>query len=191
MRALVRRFDRFLRAAYGIFEFTADGEGLLRLRVRGAPHTLFLPDGIIAKGEPVLELHLWNEHVPPLPPTGPDLAWAARVRRMLDFSFGAVARQMTWDPRLGEVRAVGGVTVLLSPGDPRGGTRLMERLGFMVLPYRNVLGRFGEFWENLYSWGLMWTFNAASLRRRSLFRLRRGEVWMSRGEFLRRYGFSA
>jgi hypothetical protein len=58
-----------------------------------------------------------------------------------------------------------------------------------VFPYRGPLARFGEFWENLYTWGLMWTFNAASLRHRSLLRLRRAEVWMSAAELLARYGY--
>lgn len=34
----------------------------------------------------------------------------------------------------------------------------------------------------------MWTFNAVSLRRRRLIRLRRAEIWISFDEFLRRYG---
>lgn len=63
----------------------------------------------------------------------------------------------------------------------------MRRLGFMVLPYHSPLGRFGEFWENFYTWMIIWAFNAASLRHRHLHRLRRSEVWMSVDEFLRRY----
>jgi len=54
-----------------------------------------------------------------------------------------------------------------------------------VFPYRSPLGRFGEFWENLYARWLMWAFNAASLRHRRLLRLRRDEVWASADAFLK------
>jgi hypothetical protein len=62
------------------------------------------------------------------------------------------------------------------------------RLGFVVRPCRNRLGRFGEFWENFYTWFLMWTFNPASLRGRSLPGLRRMEMWMAAEDFMQRFG---
>ncbi|UCC64000.1 MAG: hypothetical protein JSV36_02770 [Anaerolineae bacterium] len=95
---------------------------------------------------------------------------------------------MRHDPRLARVRAVGGASALFSPAERPGGVRLMQRLGFTVMPYHSPLGRFGEFWENFYSWWMMWTFNAVSLRYRRLIRLRRTEIWMSTQEFLDRYG---
>lgn len=63
----------------------------------------------------------------------------------------------------------------------------MQRLGFSIMPYHKPLGRFGEFCENFYSWGLMWTFNPPSWRRRELFNLRRTGVWMSREDFVGRF----
>jgi hypothetical protein len=188
MRAVIRRFDAFLRWAYGVFEFTDDADCVLRLQLTKAHRTLDLPGRIIHPGEPVLGLHLWNEHLPPLPRDGPDLAWAIRMQRIFVRSLHAVAEQMTRDVRLSAVRAVGGVTVLLSPAGHPGGVRLMERLGFAVVPYHSPLGRFGEFWENFYAWWIMWTFNAVSLRYRQLVHLQRLEVWMSADEFLSRYG---
>jgi hypothetical protein len=188
MRALVRHFDALLRWVYGVFEFCDDEDAILRLQVTRAPHALPLGGHAADAGEPVLALHLWNEHLPALPTAGPDLAWAARARRLLIWSLRAVARQMRHDPRLAGVRAVGGVTVLLSPAERPGGARLMQRLGFAVVPYYNPLGRFGEFWEDFYSWWIMWAFNAVSLRHRRLVHLRRVEVWMSAEEFLNRYG---
>jgi hypothetical protein len=103
-------------------------------------------------------------------------------------SYRAAARWLADQPRMADVRAVGGVTALIAPDGGGGSVRLMQRLGFEVLPYRNPLGRFGEFWENLYTWWLMWAYNAASLRHRRLLRLRRTEFWMSARAFLERYG---
>ncbi|MCX7682286.1 MAG: hypothetical protein N2508_10065 [Anaerolineae bacterium] len=184
MRTLIRHFDRLLRHVLGVVEFCDDPEGLLRVRMTAAAYEVHLPDRTVPAGAPVLELHLWNEHVPPLSPAGPDLAWAARSRRMLIASLRSLAHQMETEAWLSKVQAIEGVTVLVSLG----GEGFFKRLGFMILPYRNPLGRFGEFWENLYTWMIMWTFNQASLRQRHLLHLRRNAIWMSREEFLRRYG---
>ena len=162
-------------------------DGLLRVRLTRAAHAVVLAGHTLPKGAPVLELHLWNEHVPPLPERGPDLAWAAQVRRRLVASFCALGRAMVRDTRFADVQAVGGITVLCFTGDGRREARLFERLGFAVRPYRGPLGRFGEFWENLYTWAIMWAYNAATLRRRRLLGLRRGEIWMTADEFRRRY----
>jgi hypothetical protein len=189
MRILIRGLDRLIRWTNGVFEFCDEEPCLLRLQWARAPHDLHLSDGTQARaGDPVLKLHLWNERVPPLGPAGSDLAWAANVRRRLVYSLQAAARWLAGQPGRADVRAIGGATVLVSSGDERGGLRLMGRLGFDVFPYRGPLGRFGEYWENLYTWGLMWTFNQASLRHRSLLRLRRTEVWMSVDKLLAGFG---
>lgn len=188
MRAAIRGLDRLLRRAYGVFEFCDEPECILRLRLTRMPRPMSLPGGVIGKGEPVLELHLWNERLPLPPVEGPDLAWAIRIGRMWIRSLHCAGRYMRRAPYLGGVRAVGGVTALLFAGDHAGGVRLMERLGFTVVPHRNPLGRFGEFWQNLYSWWLMWAFNPASIRGRSFTRLRQAEIWMTAEDFLGRYG---
>jgi hypothetical protein len=139
----------------------------------------------------VLELHLWNEHIPAIPPEGPDLVWASRTRRLFINSLYAIGQQIGIDPRLAGIKAVGGVSVLLSAGDRYSGERMIHRLGFEVFPYHNRLGRFGIFWENLYSWWLMWAFNPVSLNHRQLMRLQRVEFWMLASEFQLRYGESS
>ena len=188
MKRLIRHFDQFLRRALGILEFSDDPECLLRVRVTQVAHSLSLPDGQVPSGAPVVELHLWNEHVPRLPPAGPDVGWAVQTQRRLVASFRAMARQMRRDPRLADVKAVCGITVLFFPGEGSGGEKLFKHLGFTVRPCHNPLGRLGEFFENLYTWCIMWTFNAVSLRQRRLLRLRRSEIWMLTDQFLRRYG---
>jgi hypothetical protein len=188
MRALIGSLDAALRQAQGVFEFCDDKECLFRLQLTRSRRDLLLCQGALPKGSAVLELHLWNEHIPALPPAGPDLVWASRTRRLFVNSLHAVGQQIGIDSRLANVQAVGGVSVLLSAGDRFSGDRMIHRLGFEVLPYHNRLGRFGEFWENLYSWGLMWAFTPVSLNHRQLLRLRRVEFWMSAGEFQLRYG---
>jgi len=188
MRALVRWFDAIVRRVEGVFEFCHQEDCILRLQLSRARRVIDLPGFNIPEGSLVLFLHLWNERLPTFPSGGADLAWANLARRKFVASLRAVAAEIRGNPRFSEVQAIGGVTVLIDLPGESGPVRLMERLGFKIFPVHNPLGRFGEFWENLYTWALMWTFNPGTLRRRSLFRLKRVEIWISKEEFLRRYG---
>lgn len=188
MRALVRRFDAVIRRIEGVFEFCHQQDCILRLQLGRARRAIELPEIKLNLGSSVLFLHLWNERLPPFPPGGADLAWANLARHKFLSSLRAVAAEIRRNPCLSEVQAIGGVTVLIDLPGASGSAKLMERLGFRVFPVRNPLGRFGEFWENFYTWALMWTYNPGTLRGRNLFRLKRVEIWISREEFLRRYG---
>lgn len=190
MKSIIRLFDRFLRRAQGIFEFWDDPDCMFRARIARAPHTIHLPKGRVPAGAKVLEMHLWNEHVPHIPPGGPSLALAVQGRRMMVSSLRRLASEIQQNPSLADVQAVGAVTVLFTLGDGSGGEKLLTRLGFTTSPYHSPLRWFGEFWENLYTWSLMWAYNAASLRHRRLLSLHRTEVWIERDEFLHRYGGS-
>jgi len=187
MKRLIRCFDAFLRWAYGVFEFCVEPGCLLRVRRTTLAHPMTLAGQTLPAGTPMVELHLWNEHLPPLPPEGPTLAWAVQTYRRLAKSFRALARHLLSDPRLADARLIGGVTVLPLAGAHAGGVKLFDQLGFTICPYRSPLGRFGEFWENLYTWGVMWAFNSPTLAGRGLLRLRRSEIWMTTDELLHHY----
>jgi len=187
LRLLIRAFDAWLSRTLGVFEFCEDPECLLRLQLARASHDLCLPGGTVQAGEHVLLLHLLNERIAPIPPQGPDLSWAMPMQRRFVYSLRRVARYIQQSPQLADVCAVGGVTVLAGPGNS-GGSHMLQRLGFTLIPYHRPLGAFGEFWENFYTWLLMWAYNPASLRYRGLCRLKRAEIWMPAEAFLRRYG---
>jgi hypothetical protein len=187
MRRIVRAFDRFLCRRQGVFVFWNDPDCLFRAQVTRASCPIVLPGTEIPVGAKVLGLHFWNEHMPQIPPEGPNLALAVRGSRMIISTFRALAREMHHDPRMDGVQALGGATVLFAAGDGSSGEKLFTRLGFTVFPHRNSLGRFGEFGENFYTWALMWAYNSVSLRQRQLGALHRTESWITSGEFLRRY----
>jgi hypothetical protein len=136
----------------------------------------------------VLELHFWNEHMPPIPGDGPVIGPAVKLRRRVAYSAHHLALAVKDDPRLAGVEAVGGVTPLFTPGDNSAAEGIFLRLGFTVTPHRNPMGRFMEFWEELYGWLLMWAFTPENQKLRSLRGLRRGDFWMSAEDFLRLYG---
>jgi hypothetical protein len=188
VRAVIRRFDSWLSDMQGVEPFTDDPHCILRVQVGVAPHTLILPDETVPGGAHVLMLHAWNEHMPSTHPKGPSLAYGSRLHRLMITSFRSVAQHILSTPSLHIIRAVGGVTAHVSPEKGRGGRVLLERLGFSVFPYHRPLGAFGEFWENFYTWWLIWTYNPASLRHRRLWELHRAEFWMTKARFLEQYG---
>ncbi len=189
MRAVIKLLDHIIRRLTGVIEYSHDPECIFRVQFAPAPHPIFLSDGThVPAGAPILFLHLWNEHILPMPPAGPDLAWALQTERQLRRSLRWLAEWMAQTPACEAVQAIGGITVLISPAGQDGSEHLLRRLGFEIFPWHHPLGRFAEFWENLYTWALMWTFNPASLRGRRLLELERKEFWASRQDFLARHG---
>ncbi len=180
MRYIIRLFDRLLRRLQGVFVYWDDPDCMFRVSHGEAPHPISLPDGEIPAGAKVLYLHFWNEHMPHIPPEGPNVRLALHGVRMLRDSFRVLAHQVRLNPLLAGVQAVGTpAAALVYPDAGPGGEKLMERLGFTCFPYRHPLGRFGEFWENFYTWAIIWTYNEKTLQGRRLTRMKRFEFWMS------------
>jgi hypothetical protein len=188
LRGIIRRFDDWLSARAGVAPFTDDPRVILRVQTGKAAHDLELPDGTICAGAKVLLIHLWNERMPLIPDGGADLAYGIKLQRLTINSYRAIARHLQAEPGLRDVQAVGGVSALASLREGDGGRAMFEQMGFMVLPYQQPMGAFGEFWENFYAWWLMWTYNPGSVRHRPLWRLQRTEFWMTQEAFLQKYG---
>lgn len=185
IRRAIRALDHTLTRRMGTLELWDDPDRVFHGTVAEVGRPLDLGDRTLPAGSTVLELHLLNDEMPEIPPEGPDLAWASLAQRRLFRSLQAIARRLETDDRLASVEAVGGVTVLFSnhPDDEN----LLHRMGFTVRTYGGA-GRFRTFWENVYSWMLMWTYNPGTLRSRSFRSLRRTEAWISREDFLDRFG---
>ena len=186
-RFFLRKLDDLLRRSINVFEFNHNPDCLLRLQLTPAWHSLHLPNLTLETGDPVLLIHLWNERLPPFSPENSDLSWARCILHRFKYSLYLVADYLLENPQLSEVRAVGGETIILTAGLHAAGLHFVQSLGFTVIPYSSRLGFFGEFWENFYSWLLIWAYNPASLPRRSIFSLHRSEMWMSRDDFIRRF----
>jgi len=190
-RSVISRFDYFLRRLYGIREFTPEDDCIVRIAFRKSARELTLSDGTkILKGETIGELHFWNERIPPMPKDGPDLAWGLEFHRLMRRSLIELARYIESAPEWEEVRAFKGETAVDSPEGVKQATELIGRLGFDLLPLGRSISRLKpllEFWENIYLWGLIWTFNPASLKGKRLVDLQRCQIWISRRRLLERY----
>lgn len=187
-RYVLRNFDDWLSRQYRIQVFTQDSLCVFRIQFSHVPHPLELPDGMIASGAQALLIHWWNERASLIPPQGPTIAWALDTSQRMRHSLRLIAQYIQANSTCDKVRAVGGITAHVSLRKVDGGKAMLEHLGFSVIPYYRPLGAFGEFWENFYTWWVMWTFNPVSIHRRSMFNLQRTEFWMSRQAFLERYG---
>lgn len=192
IRSAIRAFDALLRRCYGIQEFSQKEECLLRIAIGRSRTDVMLSDGTrVRRGEPIGELHFWNERIPPMPDGGPDLAWAFAFERRLARSLVELAAEVESNPRLRGLKAFRGVTSFGSQDGLHQVARLAEQWGFELVDQqkpRGIFRRFASFWENLYTWWIIWAFNPASLKGKSLWRLQRGQLWISRETLLRRYG---
>ncbi|MGZ6347462.1 MAG: YkoP family protein [Anaerolineales bacterium] len=188
LRVVLRDFDDWLSRQYSVKEFSQDPKCVLRIQVCPIRHSVDLPDGTIMEGSQTLMIHWWNQRASIIPAEGPTLAWALETSRSMRYSLRLIARYLQDNSACQEIQAVGGITAHVVMGKADGGKVMLEHLGFMVIPYHRPFGAFGEFWGNFFTWWLMWTYNPASTRRRSMFNLQRTEFWTSRRSFIDKYG---
>jgi len=190
LRAMVRGLDLLLQRQGHVQEFTQDEGCIFRIALTTYRQDIELSDGTkVRAGDRMCELHLWNEHIPPMPPDGPDLRWGVRFYRLGVKSLSSLAAYVN-KGELEEIVALGGQIALLEKDNPPVLAGAAAHLGFDVVNLTAQAGRWGRFthfWENVYSWALMWTFNPGSLRGKRFLRLKRYRLWMSRRTLLERY----
>lgn len=184
LRVIVKRFDQYLRRKLGVIEFWNHEDALIRISFSVSDRPLPLADRIAPPGQHTVEIHFWNEHVPSQSAARSPMAWAARGATMLKRSFRKLAEHLVEDPAYAHIQLIGGVTPLVFSGNHGGGDKVWRRLGFTMSPGSHKLGRFGEFWENVYTWIIMWTFNPDATAKQNPLTMRRAEFWTDRESFI-------
>lgn len=133
-----------------------------------------LSDGTeIRRGDRVCQLHISNQILVRIVGQGP---W--RAQSAMEDDLRALAASMRYGDFSEDVRAVFGVTVLARAG---------TRLGFTLYPCRRTLK---AFLDRIYRQGLLALYCPQGARRLSIGRTASSwpdELWMSRGELMRRY----
>jgi hypothetical protein len=162
------------------------------MAISQASGNVHLIDGSnVRRGAEVLELHLWNEHLPSLPSFGGGLGRASALRRQIGVSLCQLADHIGSEPSLDGVEALRARTAFVARNRMRKLLRIARAYGFDTAtssaagPFRKRLHDFGE---NFFVWALAWTFNPAARGRRLL--RPRCELWVSREAFMARYGQS-
>ncbi|HZS82189.1 MAG TPA: hypothetical protein VFA50_04930 [Stellaceae bacterium] len=189
LRRLVGRLDSVSRWGHGIFEFSRDPRCILRVAVKRADKTVVLEGGIVvAAGEPIAELHLWNEHVPAL--TGVhSLAWVAEIRRRLHFSLRELATAFEREERLRAAHAVRARPTLFPGQSAAKLMRVLAASSFEPVPFedRGAARRWQRRIDDCWLFALAWAFNPRSVRGRPP-RKERYECWISTPMLLAKFG---
>lgn len=187
VRALIRGIDKKRRKQMGIFEFNGQNGCIFRARIRPVAEMPFIPKEIGLIGAKVLDLHLWNEQVPPMPPGGPDLVYAKKLVHLATDSFRMLAEFVVRDPRAAQVAVVSGLTSMLFSGNIRAGKNIFSRLGLQLAEYRPSADPGRRFLDDLYAWMLMWTYNPLILRARKPLKIDWYAFWISRDALVKQF----
>ncbi len=191
-RRLVRALDAWLRHRQGIFVFSEDPDCIFRLSLTSARAPMAFADGTaVAPGDPLLVIHFWNERLPRVPAGGPDLHWARTMHRQSVASLRLLAGWLQQRPDLTGVRACGADAAGFLTSSALDTGAVFPRLGFEIQrPHARAgpWGRFVEFWQNVFSWLLVWAYNPSTLRGKAPWTLERFGLWISRPTLLARYG---
>jgi hypothetical protein len=190
LRRAILQLDDHLSHQHHVREFTTDQRCMLRYAPLASPTSVRLSDGVrIRPGELVLDLHLWNPHIPPVPEGGPNLAWARRTRARFHHSLEELARVVAEDPDLRQARACRARMNCVGQGySGESLSHLIERFGFEDVDEgrASMQERIHNAFENILIAALIWTHNPEAVRPDKLLRKRRS-VWMSRERLLQRY----
>lgn len=183
--------DRWLCRRFGIYEYSSRGDCLFRAELGRAEQTVRLSDGVRVRiGDPLLELHLWNEHVPPMG-RRPSVAWGRRTARVMDASLRELARYLSQSPEARSVVALRAQMRLRTDRQSAQLASIFRRFGFEAVPQSPAErpGPLRQFGENFLVALLMLAANPISLRS-GLLRRNCARVIISREAFLRRFGRS-
>lgn len=188
VRTFIRWIDRMLRRHYRVQIYSDHPDCLLRFSPGSSDVDMMLSDGTsIRAGDPLLDLHLWNErlasHVLPLD----DLARGRALLRYLRTSLRLLNEWVMLSSSQGSSKAVRAEFGMFS--DMRQAEAILGRMGFDIVLKDNPGLRIWRrtFWENLFSMALMWAFNPQFAHTRRLHQLARGRMWMSLAELNRRF----
>jgi len=185
--------DHWLRERQGIYEYTDHAECLFRIERARATHSFTLSDGTgVRPGDPLIELHLWNEHIPVMGRRGPTLAWGRRTLRALDTSLHELARFLHRREEYADIAAFYGNMCLGTAAQCEQLARIMAQYGFEVLSNRKgaLPGALHRLGENLLIVMLALATNPATLRT-ALLRRYRERLILSRATLEGLYGPAA
>lgn len=185
------KLDDVLRRNNHVREYCGDPRCVFRMQIDEAGLDVVLADGArIGRADKVVNLHLWNEHVPVIPPEGPTIAWGRRMGSSMDFSLRQLAALFADQTEFDRVTAIRFKTAVATASRTGQLLRIMHHFGFETVP----VSESGSWRQQLHEWGenilallLLMAVNPESARL-SVLRRVRSQVLLSRRKFDRRYG---
>jgi YkoP domain len=188
---LVFALDCRLRRRYGVLEYSRDPSCVFRLQIARARQPLVLRDGTrVAAGDRIARLHLWNEHIPPVPENGATIGWARQAQRAIALSLRELADYLSSRPDLRDIAVICADATSGTKSQTRQLARIMGYYGFETiiehgrLPIGERMHRFGE---NILISLMVLAQNAGALRLDSFARAR-VSIFISRRALEQRFG---
>jgi len=191
---LIFVLDRRLRQRQGVFEYTTHPACVFRLQISRCDNYRVLRDGTgLRAGQRFAQLHYWTEQMPPIPRSGPSIAWARELHRRIRISLAELAHYLGSRPDLADIEVIF--------GDVPSGVRekyaqigrIMARYGFEVIPEPQGLTltqRLRRWGENILISLLVFAQTAGALHRNTLRRVR-VPIYLSRRALEEYFGEAA
>ncbi len=187
---IVEIIDRQLRARLGVVEFSNSPDCLFRLQIIENEADLLLDDGTALRaGDRLVDLHFWNEQVPVMPDGGPTLAFARKIERCLDISLSELARYLSEQTHLADIKAIRGNMSLGASQRSQQVARIAARHGFIRLEHSKPLSfseRLHRIGENILITLLVMGRNPRAVKMDTLWR-DRTLTYLSRKVLEQRY----
>jgi hypothetical protein len=180
VRWAIQGIDGLLRRYYGVVPFSNHHDCLFRISPGTSDVDMLLSDGTqVHKGDPVLDLHLWNERLASLLLPWTDLARGRALLRHIIISLRLLSGWYRSPSNQGSFVALRAEFGMVA--EIRQVEAILRRFGFDTVVKERPGFRIWRraFWDNVFSMALMWTFNPEFARTRCLTQLSRTRAWIS------------
>jgi hypothetical protein len=183
--------DKWLQRRQGVVEYSAHPQCLFRMQIGRSQRQLLLRDGtLLRRGQRIVHLHFWNEHIPPVPQTGTTIRWARQVQHGIAVSLHELADYLASRPQLHDVQVICGDVPCGTQSQAHQLAHIMAHYGFETIleeepvPLRERLHRLGD---NILISLMVLAQNSVTLRRDTLRRVR-VPIYLSRRGLAERFG---
>jgi hypothetical protein len=188
---LVFGLDTILRRWYAIGEYSSHPLCIFRIQLAEIDRAIRLSDGTLARpGDRIIDLHLWNEHLPRLSDQGVSVRWALEMRRCLDVSLRELAKYLSTHHELGEIALLRGDIKFCVAEQCDQMTRVCRRLGFEVSDGdgpSTLIEQIHRFGQNILISLMVLALNGMAIRADTLRRTA-VMVYLSRKQLIARFG---
>ena len=183
--------DKWLQRRQGVIEYTTHPQCVFRMQVGRSCRRLRLRDGtVLRRGQRIVHLHLWNEHIPPVPAAGTTMRWARQMQSGMAVALHELAKYLASRPELADIAAVCADVPCGTQSQAHQLSYIMGHYGFETIPdqepvpLRERLHRFGD---NILISLMVLAQNSVALRADTLRRVR-VPIYLSRRSLAERFG---